>query len=376
MSGRSVRRILITGAAGFIGRNLSLRLSEIEGIGVIPFLRSNSPSDLPGLLAMSDAVVHLAGENRPADPAAFAQVNAGLTRSLCDAVAATGRAIPLVLASSTRAEDDSPYGRSKRAAEVAVAALAERTLCPVSIFRLPGVFGKGSRPAYNSVVASFCHNIARGLPIRIDDPQRVVRLVYIDNVIDAILAALQNRQPGLAWPEVQPVCNLTLGALADQITAIFDSRKTLITPRCGAGFLRALQATCLSFLPPQAFSCRLSAHEDPRGRFVEMLKTPDSGQFSYFTAHPGVTRGGHYHHTKSEKFLVVEGEALFRFRNVFTGEEAQLRSTGLEPRIVETVPGWAHDVTNIGTGPLIALLWASEIFNPDRPDTISARLSA
>lgn len=177
-------------------------------------------------------------------------------------------------------------------------------------------------------------------------------------------------------PEIAPLYQPALGDLAEQIRAILDSRDSLITPRCGEGFLRALQATCLSFLPPGAFSYPLTAQEDARGRFVEMLKTPDSGQVSCFTAHPGVTRGGHYHHTKSEKFLVVEGEALFRFRNVLTDETFELRVTASQPRVVETVPPWAHDATNIGSGPLIVLLWASEIFDPARPDTIPARVFA
>jgi len=376
MGGRSVRRVLITGAAGFIGRNLCLRLSEMAGVEVLPFLRHNSPSELAALVATSDAVVHLAGENRPADPAAFAQGNTGLTITLCEALERSGRAIPLVLASSVQAETDSPYGRSKRGAEEAVAALAHRTRCPVSLFRLPGVFGKGSRPEYNSVVATFCHNIARGLPVRIDDPGRLVRLVYIDDVLDAVIEALDRDVPGLSRPEVSPVYSLTLQALCDQIRAMALSRSTLMSPRCGAGFTRALQATYLSFLPPEEFSYPLPVHQDARGAFAEVLKTPDAGQFSCFTAHPGVTRGGHYHHTKSEKFLVVEGEALFRFRNVLTGERAELRSSARELRVVETVPPWAHDITNTGSGPLIVLLWASEVFDPGRPDTFAAGLGA
>lgn len=376
MSGRSQRRILITGAAGFIGRNLSLRLSESPGCEVISFLRSTPLSDLPALVARADAVVHLAGENRPADPAAFEAVNVGLTQTLCAAVERAGRPIPFLFASSTQAAGESPYGCSKRAAEAVVAEFAGRSGSPVSIFRLPGVFGKGSRPDYNSVVATFCHNLIRGLPIRVEDPQKRLTLAYIDDVIEAMVLALENDRPGVQRPEIAPLYQPALGELAEQIRAILDSRDSLITPRCGEGFLRALQATCLSFLPPGAFSYPLTAQQDARGRFVEMLKTPDSGQVSCFTAHPGVTRGGHYHHTKSEKFLVVEGEALFRFRNVLTDETFELRVTASQPRVVETVPPWAHDVTNIGSGPLIVLLWASEIFDPARPDTIPARVFA
>lgn len=282
--------------------------------------------------------------------------------------------MPLLLASSIQAERDNPYGRSKRAAEGAVEALAADTSSPCVVFRLPGVFGKWCRPNYNSVVATFCHNIARGLPIRIDDPAASLRLVYIDDVVDAFIAALEAPEPGLQTGTIAPEYAATLGDLAERITSFAQERETLFVERVGAGLTRALYATYLSYLPPDRFAYDVTAHGDARGVFVEMLKTRDSGQFSYFTAHPGITRGGHYHHTKSEKFLVLKGTASFRFRSLQTDECVEIRTSGDRPQVVETVPGWSHDVTNIGSDELIVMLWANEVFDRERPDTMASKV--
>ncbi|MFA7439919.1 MAG: NAD-dependent epimerase/dehydratase family protein [Sphingomonadaceae bacterium] len=364
-----VRRIVVTGARGFIGRNLTVRLGELPGFSIVPFVRGDDPATLPALVAGADAVIHLAGENRPADESAFAEVNTGLTVKLCNAIRASGRRVPLILASSTQAGRDNPYGRSKLAAEQAVAALGEEMGNPVAIFRLPGVFGKWCRPDYNSVVATFCHNIARGLPIRIHDPAAKLRLVYVDDVVSALISALD--EPAAV---VQPEYEITLGELAAQIEAFEASRVSLLTERVGAGLARALYATYVSYLPTERFSYPIPQHADPRGVFVEMLKTPDCGQFSFLTAHPGVTRGGHYHHTKTEKFLVIRGEALFRFRHLVTDERVELRTSGATPQVVETIPGWSHDITNVGEDEMFVMLWANEIFDRARPDTISSKV--
>jgi UDP-2-acetamido-2,6-beta-L-arabino-hexul-4-ose reductase len=375
---RSNHRILVTGVHGFIGKNLVVRLNELANITVSTFVRGDDMARLLQLVAQSDAVVHLAGENRPADEAAFSQVNAGLTSALCGAIqqecATTGRHVPLVLASSTQAERDNPYGRSKLAAEQAVLALAQATGNPCVVFRLPGVFGKWCRPNYNSVVATFCHNLARDLPIQINDPADSVRLVYIDDVVAAMLAALEAPAPGCVTATVTPEYTITLGEMAAQIRAFADCRTTLMTERVGIGFVRALYATYVSYLPNEKFSYEVQQHADPRGVFVEMLKTPDSGQFSYFTAHPGITRGGHYHHTKTEKFLVIKGEALFRFRHLLTDELVELRTSGTTPQVVDTIPGWTHDVTNVGDDEMVVMLWANENFERQKPDTVAGKV--
>ena len=371
-------RVLVTGANGFIGKNLVVRLSELTGFSVSTFVRGDDVATLPALVAQSDTVIHLAGENRPLDESAFAEVNTGLTIALCDILQeeaqATGRQLTLLLASSTQAERDNPYGRSKLAAEQVVQALAESTGNPCVIFRLPGVFGKWCKPNYNSVVATFCHNIARDLPIQINDPMASLRLVYVDDVVTTLLESLETSTPRCIQAKVEPEYTVTLGELAEQIRAFDDCRSTLMTERVGAGFARALYATYVSYLPKEKFSHQVTQHADPRGVFVEMLKTPDCGQFSYFTAHPGITRGGHYHHTKTEKFLVLKGQALFRFRHLLTNEKVELQTSGDQPQIVDTIPGWVHDITNVGKDEMVVMLWANENFDQQRPDTIACRI--
>lgn len=375
---QSVLRVLVTGAQGFIGKNLCVRMGELSDFSVTRFCREDDPATLSALLSEADAVVHLAGENRPELESAFAEVNLGLTNLLCDTIrrqiSVSGHTVPLILASSVQAEQDNPYGRSKLGAEQAVRALTNQTGNPAVIFRLPGVFGKWCRPNYNSVVATFCHNIARGLPVRINDPGRTLRLVYVDDVIDAIIAALQEPPSGAIPGRVQPEYAITVGELAAQIGAFDAERDKLGVQRVGAGLTRALYATYISSLPVDRFSYAVPRHGDPRGVFVEMLKTPDSGQFSFLTALPGITRGRHYHHTKVEKFLVIRGEALFRFRHLLTDELIELRTSGTQPQIVETIPGWSHDITNVGDEEMIVMLWANEVFDRDRPDTVSSRV--
>ena len=366
------RRIVITGADGFIGRNAAVRLGEV-GDTVIPITRASTPDDWRRAVGEADAVVHLAGANRPDDPAEFMEVNAGAAELLAEAVAASARAIPVVYASSAKAVEDSDYGRSKRAGEEHLLGLAERSGSPVYIFRLPNVFGKWARPNYNSAVATFCHNIARGLPITINDPSSPLSLVYVDDVVDAFLQSLAGAvEPG--YVQAGPVYRTTVGEVAEAIRGFRADRRDNLIAEVGTGLTRALYSTYVAALPATEFSYPIASHRDPRGAFSEMLKTRTSGQFSYFTAHPGVTRGGHYHHSKTEKFLIVEGEALFRFRHIVTGETHEIRTSGAEPVVVETVPGWTHDVTNVGDGVMISMLWANEIFDRARPDTIAMKV--
>lgn len=371
-------RILVTGANGFIGKNLLVHLGELTNVMVIPFVRGDNPARLSELVREADAVVHLAGENRPTDEADFARVNSELTALLCDAIqqeiGATGRHVPLILASSTQAERDNPYGRSKLAAEKAVQALARMTENPCVLLRLPGVFGKWCKPNYNSVVATFCNNLARDLPIQVHAPEALVKLVYVDDVVTTVLNSLEDPKSGCSRLTVEPEYTITLSDLATQIRAFSECRTTLMSERVGTGFVRALYATYVSYLPKEKFSYEVPQYADPRGVFVEMLKTQDSGQFSYFTAHPNVTRGGHYHHTKTEKFLVIKGEALFRFRNLLSDEVVELRTSGAQPQVVDTIPGWAHDITNVGDEEMMVILWANENFDRQKPDTVASKV--
>ncbi len=366
--------ILLTGCNGFIGKNLNVRLSEIGEVKVITYTRKNSIRDLPGLVAQVDAVIHLAGENRPVDDSAFALVNTHLTQSLCDAIRSTGRHIPVVLASSIQAEYKNPYGISKRAAEIAIEELAVKTGNPVYIYRLPGVFGKWCKPNYNSVVATFCHNIANDLPVMVNDESQKIKLVYVDDVVSDFLNAIQRNSIGVSVRAIEPEYTITLGELAEQIKGFKKSRQSLVIDNVGTGFCRALYSTYVSYLPPEQFSYPVAVYGDERGIFAEMLKTKDSGQFSFFTAPPGVTRGGHYHNSKTEKFLVIKGSALFKFRNIITNEMYQVSISGDKPQVVDTVPGWTHDITNVGEDEMIVMLWANEVFDRDNPDTIACEV--
>ena len=364
-------KVLITGAGGFVAKNLIATLAERENIQVLTFTRQDDAAALDGYVAQADFVFHLAGVNRPKFEDEFITGNTDLTRLLCSRIAESGRRIPVLYTSSTQAEADNAYGASKLAAEEVLQQFSAEHDCPVHIFRLPNVFGKWARPNYNSAVATFCHNIARDLPIQVNDPAASIRLVYIDDVIEQFLKVMDGHAAGTPFLDVAPVYSISVGGLAEQLTAFRNSRKTLTIDAVGAGLTRALYSTYVSYLAPEHFAYEVPKHGDSRGVFVEMLKTRDSGQFSFFTAHPGITRGGHYHHSKTEKFLVISGRARFCFRHIVSGDVHQIDTSGDSPTIVETVPGWTHDITNIGEQEMVVMLWANEIFDRARPDTFA-----
>lgn len=363
-------KILVTGSDGFIGKNLIARLIE-KGHTVYKFTRNNNENELRNFVNESDFIFHLAGENRTLDDNDFVKNNTKLTSILCNAIIATGRDIPMVYTSTIHVTSNSPYGDSKLLAEKELIKLAENAQNRVYIYRLPGVFGKWAKPDYNSVVATFCHNIANELPINIRDEDHLLKLAYIDDVVEEFCNKITLDAPEPIQQSVAPVYSISLGALASQIYSFKESRETLITENVGNGLIRKLHATYLSYLPKDKFTYKVPLHADQRGAFVELVKTPLNGQFSYFTAEVGVTRGGHYHHTKTEKFIVVQGRARFRFVNIHSLEEHEVYVDGKFPEVVETIPGWWHDITNIGDDQVIAFLWANEIFDPTMPDTYS-----
>lgn len=367
-------RVLVTGSNGFIGKNLLVHLRQQTGMEVSTFQSDESLEALAHKVAQSDFVFHLAGVNRPQSDLEFASGNTDLTRALCVAVENSGRKIPIVYTSSIQAQRDNAYGTSKYLAEEALRDFSRKTGTPVHIYRLPNVFGKWARPNYNSVVATFCHNIAHDLPIQINDRTSLIKLIYVDDVVSEFLSVLKDKPDPVDFHQVQPVYEITVGDLADLLGKFRDSRQNMITAPVGVGLVRALYSTYISYYTPDQFSYPLIKHEDPRGVFVEMLKTEDSGQFSYFTAGPGVTRGGHYHHTKTEKFLVIKGEARFGFRHIVTGATYELFSNGKAPMVVETIPGWSHDITNIGDEEMVVMLWANEIFDRAHPDTVAYKV--
>jgi UDP-2-acetamido-2,6-beta-L-arabino-hexul-4-ose reductase len=363
-------QVLVTGSKGFIGKNLLERLGRMEGVTLLAFDREDSEQSLEEKVEQADFIFHLAGVNRPEHVDAFYEGNAGLTRRLADAAQKSGRKIPVLMTSSIQAESDNDYGKSKRGGEEALVQYAEETGAAVYIYRLPNVFGKWSKPNYNTVIATWCHNITRDLPVRVNDESVELRLVYIDDVVEQFVRHLdENGRDGVIYGEVSPVYKKTLGGILELLKAFKKSRETLVIPRVGRGFERALYATYLSFLPTDKFSYELKGYEDERGTFYEFVKTLDSGQFSISTTAPGVTRGNHYHNTKNEKFLVIKGKASIRHRQIHGDEVIEYIVSDKKMEVVEMIPGYSHDITNIGETEMVLLLWANEIFDRENPDT-------
>ena len=368
-------KILVTGSNGFIAKNLIQFLAEKSDVEVLMINRQSNAVELEASVLAADWIVHLAGVNRPLNEQEFIDGNVSLTQKITQVLKQANKQTPIILSSSIQAERDNAYGQSKLGGEQALLELHQQQGNPVYICRLANVFGKWSRPNYNSAVATFCFNTANDLPIQINDENAVIRLVYVDDVVESFWNIIQGTQQVEQVFAIQPEYQISVGELARTLKGFKESRNTLITDRVGTGLTRALYSTYLSFLKPEQFDYSVPKYGDQRGVFVEMLKTPDAGQFSYFTAHPGITRGGHYHHSKTEKFLVIKGKALFKFKHVVTGEFYELKTTGEEPRIVETVPGWTHDITNIGDEEMVVMLWANEIFDREKPDTYAMPLT-
>ena len=363
-------RVLVTGSEGFVGKNLRERLGRIEDLDIVTYDKENTLDELDGAVREADFVFHLAGVNRPENPEEFYTGNRDLTQQLVDRIEKNGKAIPIVLSSSIQAERDNDYGQSKRAAEKVLSSYAEHTGAAVYLYRLPNVFGKWSRPNYNTVIATWCYNITRDLPIQIHDESAELDLVYIDDVVEHFVRHLdEDHRSGVHMERVAPVYHKTLGEIRDILIAFKESRETLIIPRVGRGFERALYATYLSFLPADQFAYSLKGYEDDRGTFYEFLKTLDSGQFSISTTAPGITRGNHYHNTKNEKFLVIKGEASIKLRQIHGDEIIEYKVSDKKMEVVEMIPGYTHDITNTGDSEMILLLWANEIFDRDNPDT-------
>ncbi len=367
----ALRHVLVTGANGFIGKNLLVALRRRDDLVVDTFTSSDDPVGLQRALQQAEVVFHLAGVNRPENEAGFTSGNARLTAELVRLLAAQQRLVKVVLPSSIQAEQDNPYGRSKRMAEEAVAAYGRTTGAPVAIYRLPGVFGKWSRPNYNTVVATFCHNIARGLDIAISDPNRELELVYIDDVVNEFIRQLDT--PAAADRQrytVPRTFRVTLGDLAERIRQLHAIRETLIIPDLADELMRCLHATYLSFLPTDGFAYPVKLLSDPRGWLFELIKSPHFGQIFVSKTRPGITRGDHYHDTKLEKFCVIQGEAIIRFRHMSSAELLVYPVSGREIRVVDIPPGYTHSIENVGEEELVCLFWANQIFAPAEPDTI------
>ena len=363
-------QVAITGSNGFIGKNLRIKLAE-RNIKFCTILHTESVSKIRNKIKESDFLIHLAGVNRPESNLEFKSGNENFTKDICTIIKELKSNISIIFSSSIQVENENNYGVSKMNCEKLLLDLNNTNKNNIFIYRLPNVFGKWGRPNYNSVVATFCYNMSRNIDCRIDNPDSELNLVYIDDVISQFLEVI-NRNLKDGKYSLLKIINqyfLTVGELMEYIKKFRDNRENLVIEDVGSGLLRALYATYLSYLPTNIFSYNLKSNEDDRGKFVEFLRTKNSGQFSFFTAYPGVTRGAHYHHTKTEKFLIIKGEARFNFKNIDTQESLQIFTNDRELKVIETIPGWFHDITNTGKDLMIVLLWGSEVFDPENPDT-------
>ena len=365
--------ILITGARGFMGKNLRSALTGRYGDAHRLMLLDmpHTEEELLAAAAEADFVFHLAGVNRPTDPADFQKGNADFTRQLLTLLKERGNRPPVLLSSSIQAALENPYGQSKLSAEQAVADYGRETGSAVYLYRLPNVFGKWSRPNYNSAVATFCHNVARGLPITVNDPSVTLRLVYIDDVVEEFLRAMEG-QPHREgeWCTVQPVHEVNLGHMAELIQSFPALRDSLTAPDQSDPLVKKLYATYLSFLPPEDFSRPTVTHADQRGSFTELLHMGSRGQVSLNVSKPHITKGDHWHQTKHEKFIVLQGEGVIRFRKVGDSTVIAYKVSGENLTVVDIPTGYTHSIENTGDTDMLTLMWANEVFDPAHPDTL------
>jgi UDP-2-acetamido-2,6-beta-L-arabino-hexul-4-ose reductase len=367
--GTGLTTVLITGGRGFLGRNLAAHLAERKNCEIRICDRETTPEDLKDWLRRADVIFHLAGVNRPQDPSEFERGNAGLTERICQLLRELGRSPKIVLSSSIQAEVENPYGASKAKAEDSLRRFTADTGACVRIYRLKNLFGKWCRPDYNSVVATFCHNIANDLPIVVSNAVHEVELSYVDDVVAEFLKELANHHTsGSAGADIRTY-RIQLGDLAGRIQAFHEMRTTLTLPDFADWFNRALYATYLSYVPSVAREHNLEARSDARGSLAEFIKQKHLGQVFVSRTKPGVTRGNHYHHTKAEKFFVVEGDGLIRMRAVEGGPVEEYFVSGGGYQVVDIPPGFTHSIMNVGSGEMVTLFWSSEMFDANRPDT-------
>ncbi len=375
--------ILVTGARGFIGRNLVAQLHNIQsgkarnnavpdGLKVFEYDIDSDPSELEVYCKNADFVFNLAGVNRPKEQSEFMKGNFGFASTLLDTLRKYKNTCPVMISSSIQATLDNPYGESKRAGEHLMLEYAKETGAKVLIYRFPNVFGKWCRPNYNSAVATFCNNIAHDLAIRVNDPAVVMNLVYVDDVVNELIAALtggENRKGD--YCEVPVVYSVTLGKIVELLYSFKESRNNLNVPDVGNAFTKKLYSTYLSYLPSDKFGYPLKMNVDARGSFTEIIRTPDRGQFSVNISKPHITKGNHWHHTKNEKFVVVSGRGVIRFRNM-NGENTEVIEyfvCGDKIVVIDIPTGYTHNIENLGETDMVTFMWCNECFDPQHPDT-------
>lgn len=375
--------ILVTGAKGFVGRNLVSQLHNIQSckaknyeapsdIKVFEYDIDSDPAELDVYCKNADFVFNLAGVNRPKDQSEFMQGNFGFASILLDILKKHHNTCPVMISSSTQAALDNPYGESKRAGEELLFEYSKETGAKVLVYRFPNVFGKWCRPNYNSAVATFCHNIAHNLPIQVNEPAAVMNLVYVDDVVDELIAAINGKEHRDGSYCIVPTLHtVTLGKIADLLYFFKESRNTLNVPDVGDAFAKKLYSTYLSYLPEDGFAYPLKMNVDNRGSFTEIIRTPDRGQFSVNISKPHITKGNHWHHTKNEKFVVVSGKGVIRFRNMNEndGKVMEYFVSGDKIEVVDIPTGYTHNIENLGDTDMVTFMWCNECFDPQRPDT-------
>jgi UDP-2-acetamido-2,6-beta-L-arabino-hexul-4-ose reductase len=373
--------ILVTGAKGFVGRNLCETLKNIRdgkdktrdidsNLYIFEYDIDSHPALLDEYCSKCDFVFHLAGVNRPEEESEFMKGNFGFTSTLLDSLKKQHNIAPVMISSSIQAELDNPYGISKKAGEELLFEYSKETGAKVLVYRFPNLFGKWCRPNYNSVVATFCCNIASGSDIKINNPSVELSLSYIDDVIDELIDALKNKEHVKNNYCYVPVTyKVTLGKVVELLYSFKESRSDKSVPDFSDSFTNKLYATYLSYLPKDKFSYPLKMNIDDRGSFTEILRTIDRGQFSVNVSKPGITKGQHWHHTKNEKFVVVSGSGLIQFRKIGSDEIIDYHVTGDKIEVVDIPTGYTHNIINEGKTDLVTFMWANECFNPKKPDT-------
>lgn len=362
--------VLITGSNGFIGKNL---ICELNNMGITNQYLFDIATDITLLDTYTkdcDFVFHLAGVNRPQNEEEFMQGNFGFTSTLLENLKKNNNKAPVLITSSTQAALANPYGKSKKAGEDLLFSYAKETCAKVFVYRLPNVFGKWCRPNYNSAVATFCSNIANDLPITVNDPNAVLNLVYIDDVINEFINAYNGQTYRKdEYYSVPIVHTVKLGEIVELLNSFKLSRINLSIPNMANEFTKKLYATYLSYLPKNSFSYPLKMNTDNRGSFTEFLKTDERGQVSVNISKPNITKGNHWHHTKSEKFLVVSGNGVIRFRNIFSNEVIEYFVSGEKLEVVDIPTGYTHNIENLGQTDMVTIMWANEAYDPEKPDT-------
>lgn len=386
-----MKKILVTGSNGFVGKNTVVALREAKKYEVLTIDRSNTEEELKEATLNSDFIVHLAGVNRPKETKEFYEGNGGLTEKIVGFLKENNKNTPILITSSTHAVLDNDYGKSKKQSEDALIKYSDECNAKVYIFRLPNLFGKWCKPNYNSAVSTFCYNIAHDLDVWVNDPAIELNLVYIDDVVASIIDVIEDEniiklknideevsitttgessiQIDKYYYEVTTVYKRTLGNIVDSLKMFRNMRKSLLIPDLSDGFNKALYSTYLTYLEEDDFSYYLDKKEDNRGWLAELVKSPQFGQMFVSKTHPGITRGNHWHHTKTEKFIVIQGKAAIRFRKLDEDKIIEYIVDGEKPQVLDIPPGYTHSIENIGQDEVITLFWSNEMFNPEKPDT-------